>query len=120
MGRFSVTLAVCSVAVGSALLATACNPDPTDPSLYNVVSFRNDTAKPVVLVACASAACRNAAWRSEVKPGRVAAEQVSSQGVRERFMVRSKSGGVIGCFDFRFRSRKRRPTRVAISQSSRC
>src|ERR1700681_3509336 len=104
MGRFSIPLAACLVAVATALLATGCNPDPTDPSLYNVVSFRNDTARPVVLVSCASAACRKEAWRSELKPGRVVAEQVSSQGVRERFVVRSKSGGVIGCFDFRFRS----------------
>jgi len=116
----SHTLPACLVAVLTALLATGCNPDPTDPALYNIVSFRNDMKQPVVVIACASASCRKEAWRSELQPGRAADEQVSSQGVGERFVVRSKSGGVIGCFNFRFRGKKRHPTRVAISRSGRC
>ncbi|MCW2573199.1 MAG: hypothetical protein JWO88_3257 [Frankiales bacterium] len=79
-----------------ALMAYACNPDPTSGGFaFRIV---NDTASPVSVSYCDNASCSRVDWKETVMPRQALPTGTKAQGFDEWYQFRVASTGVVlGC-----------------------
>lgn len=86
------------------------------------VTFRNDTARGVVITACDDRRCTHldSDYSDSLKAGAATAENMSDQNLLTRWIVRDRrSGTVLGCLPLRFQHKLKHAV-VSISQAVPC
>ena len=84
-----------------ALSTAGCSVDPTDPSNYNSVNVRNDTASQVVLVQC-DTSCGVLHDRTTLAAGESTVVSVSNEDITVGYAVQTPGGKTLGCLYFRY------------------
>ena len=88
--------------VGVALMASACNPDPTSGGFtFQIV---NDTANPVTVSYCDNASCSKVDWKETVMPRQSLPSNTKAEGFDEWYQFRvAPTGSLLGCKTVNFR-----------------